>query len=144
MRRTANNPAMSHWIFIGAAVILLGAFTWVLATSGQPHPGDVEGQVRYIAQSLRCPQCEWLSAWESNSESALIMREEIREMVLQGMTRDEIVGSYVVRYGESILLMPPFSGSAALAYLLPAGVLVAGFWWLRRYLAHTVKDGAGK
>lgn len=129
---------MNRWILIAAAFLLV-TFVWVLSSMAKPHPDDVDGQVKAIANSLRCPQCEWLSAWQSNSESAIRMREEIRDMVLAGMTREQIIASYVDRYGDSILLMPPMRGTSVLAYVFPLAVLIGGTLWLRRHLAKSVE-----
>lgn len=134
---------MNRRLLTATAAILLMLFVWVMLSLDRPHPDDIDGQVRAVAESLRCPQCQWLSAWQSNSESALLMREEIRQMVSRGMTRDEIVNHYVERYGESILLMPPLRGAGSLAYLLPLAVLIGGIWWLRRYLAVAINSRQG-
>ena len=144
---------MSPWYrwatLAAAALLVVGVALYAATWPGRaPAAGDLDEQVRYVASRLRCPQCQGLSAWESNSESSLRMREEIRAMLEAGMTPDEIIRHYVERYGTWELMSPPLAGFSALAYVVPAAGLLLGAWGLRRYLragsgARAVRPAAG-
>ena len=63
-------------------------------------------------------------------ERAEEMRTMIRGMMDKGMTKEEILNSFVSQYGESILAAPTKKGFNLIAYILPfvgllAGVIVA-------------------
>ena len=72
-----------------------------------------------IAQEVRCPTCEGLSAAESDTPASLAIRQEIRRRVDSGETDGEIRAFLVSRYGRDILLKPDATGVASLVWLLP-------------------------
>src|SRR5690606_41665228 len=64
-----------------------------------------------------------------------ILRQEIRRMLAQGRSRDEILQTFADRYGAWVVYMPPRHGWYLLGWAGPflavaagAGVLV---WWWR-------------
>lgn len=91
---------------------------------------SLEAEVRAIAQQVRCQECQGLSVWQSQAASAWEMRDEIREMLLSGMTREEVLDELVERYGVWILLSPPAERGFAWVYLLPFAVLALGGLWV--------------
>lgn len=135
------------------ALVLLAAAAFYLIQAlgaGRGLPSEnrqaaaLDQQVREVASQLRCLQCQGLSAWESNTESSLQMRAEIREMLEQGMSPREIIDHYVERYGTWVLITPPFHGFGVLAYVVPAAGLVVGAVALRRLIrAGWAKPAAG-
>jgi len=52
-------------------------------------------------------------------------REEIRDLIAQGLTKDEIKARLRDRYGPQILALPPSDGFSLAAYLVPVAVAVA-------------------
>ncbi|MDP9071883.1 MAG: cytochrome c-type biogenesis protein CcmH [Actinomycetota bacterium] len=105
-----------------AAALFLGART----EEGPPTPA---ARTSRIAQEVRCPTCEGLSAAESDAPASLAIRQEIRRRVEAGETDAEIRSYLVSRYGRDVLLKPEATGVASLVWLLPvaAGICaVAG------------------
>ncbi|HEX6988497.1 MAG TPA: cytochrome c-type biogenesis protein CcmH [Bacillota bacterium] len=122
------------WIAAGALVLLAAVALWFGPALGDDRPSTLDEQVREVASKLRCLQCRGQSAWDSNTESSLQMRAEIRRMLEQGLSGDQIVEQYVDRYGSWVLITPPLRGFGALAYVVPAAGLLAGALVLRRLL----------
>lgn len=87
---------------------------------------ELAAETRAIAQELRCPVCQGQSVAESNSAVAIDMREEIRERLLAGWSREEILDAYVGRYGIWILNAPPRQGLFWLTWAAPFAILLAG------------------
>ncbi len=85
---------------------------------------EQEKEALEISKLLRCPVCTGQLVAESNSEKALEIREEIRRMVAEGKTRQEILDYYADRYGDWILASPPLRGAGLVTWLWP--VLVFG------------------
>jgi cytochrome c-type biogenesis protein CcmH len=79
---------------------------------------------------------------ESNSDLARDMRAIIREQLQAGKSRDEIVEYFVSRYGDYVLLKPPFHERGLFLWLGPPLLLVfvGGFAWffIRRRAATPV------
>jgi cytochrome c-type biogenesis protein CcmH len=109
---------------------------WVAWPSGSESDAD---RARALAAELRCPDCESLSAADSQTQSARAIRRDLRDRVVEGQSDAEIRQVYVDRYGESILLKPEQSGLGLLVWGLPvlfvvlagAGLVVAFRRWHR-------------
>jgi len=82
--------------------------------------------VRDIENNLIAPCCWIQPISEHPSEISDIMRMEVREMVAEGKSRDEILDYYVARYGERILAAPRARGINVLAYAAPFAALILG------------------
>lgn len=59
-----------------------------------------------IAGYLIAPCCCKQTVQVHSSAVAEQMKEEIREMIEEGKTKDEIIGFYVGKYGKKELAMP--------------------------------------
>lgn len=103
----------------------------ILRPDGQAF-ASLEAEVRAVAQQVRCQECQGLSVWQSQATSAWLMRDEIRELLAAGMTRQEVLDELVNRYGVWILLSPPAAGRFLWVYALPFAVLALGAVWVYR------------
>jgi cytochrome c-type biogenesis protein CcmH len=52
-------------------------------------------------------------------------RREIKQLIAQGLTKDQIKAELVRRYGPAILAAPPDSGFSLTAYIVPIAVVLA-------------------
>jgi len=109
-------------------VTILGML-WVAAALGADS-AQVDKKAREIDDNLIAPCCWTQSVSEHYSEVADKIRKEVREMVVAGKSRDEILDHYVAQYGERILAAPRAKGFNRLAYILPWLALVLGAWLL--------------
>jgi cytochrome c-type biogenesis protein CcmH len=106
----------------------------VLLASSVLAQTPADDSTRAIGSTLKCPVCNGLSITESPSDFARSMLEEVRSQVKAGKSPTEIKAFFVGRYGESVLLSPPFSGLTLLVWLLPLAALGLGGWGLAGYL----------
>lgn len=108
----------------------------VFATQVSEDP--LERRVLDIAKDLRCTVCQNQPVAESNADLARDMRAIIREQVLAGKSRDEIIAYFVDRYGDYVLMNPPKRGSGTIVWAGPLALIVvvglSGFVFLRRRL----------
>ena len=111
------------------------AFVWTLltlVTFGPAAAQDstikevLEKQAREIDEMLIAPCCWSQPISQHYSGVAEEMRQGVRRMLAEGKTRQEILDSYVEKYGERILSMPPARGFNLMAYVLPGLVLALG------------------
>jgi cytochrome c-type biogenesis protein CcmH len=84
----------------------------------------MERETLAIAKDLRCAVCQNQPVSESNSDLARDMRAIIREQLEAGKSRDEIVDYFVSRYGNYVLMKPPYDETGALLWLAPVLLLV--------------------
>jgi cytochrome c-type biogenesis protein CcmH len=71
--------------------------------------------------------CCWVhTVRHHDSEISRQMRVEIKGLIEQGKSDEQISQYFVQKYGERILASPPIVGRGSLAYWLPIGSLLAG------------------
>lgn len=88
------------------------------------HEDPLDRRVLDISKDLRCAVCQNQPISESNAELARDMRQIIREQLQAGKTREEIIGYFVARYGDYVLLKPPHNGPGTIIWITPL-ILVA-------------------
>ena len=85
-----------------------------------------EARARGLFKEVRCLVCQNESIDDSEAALAHDLRVLVRDQVKQGRSDDEIRAFLTERYGEFVLLKPPFSAGNAVLWLTPLGVLLAG------------------
>jgi cytochrome c-type biogenesis protein CcmH len=95
---------------------------------GTPLAGaQLERRTMELSSELRCPVCQGLAIGDSPSIMAANMREQARELLSRGYTREQVLSYFEKSYGQFVLLKPKFQGVNALVWLLPVLVLAIGF-----------------
>ena len=111
-----------------AALFLFG---WVsLAAAVQPDEQlsdpALEARAREISAGLRCLVCQNQSIDDSDAPLARDLRILVRQRLEAGDSDAMVKDFLVARYGDFVLLKPPFSASTLFLWLTPLLVLVAG------------------
>ena len=86
----------------------------------------LEARARAISKELRCVVCQNQTIDESDATLAADLRVIVRERLVAGDSDEEVKAWIVARYGDYVLLRPPFRGETVLLWLGPALVLVRG------------------
>ena len=132
---------------------LLAALIFVASVSGAfaaPVPGTLadpaqEARARSLQKELRCLVCQGESIDESNAPLAADLRALIRARIKAGDSDDAIKRFLVARYGDFILMQPPFDAQTYALWLTPFVVLImaAGVAiWVVVRAAKTPQGGA--
>ena len=120
---------------IGCVLLVL-----TLATANAIDVGrafdDPALQARYdrIITEVRCLKCQNQSVKDSNALLADDLRREIRRMLNEGKTDQEVYDFLVQRYGEFALYRPQRSGKTLILWLAPLLLLLFGAAVLVRVL----------
>jgi len=85
-----------------------------------------EARARQIFQEVRCLVCQNESIDDSEAELAADLRQVVRGQVAAGRSDAQIRDFLVARYGEFVLLKPPFSAGNAALWAGPFVVLLLG------------------
>ncbi len=85
-----------------------------------------ESRAREISAELRCLVCQNQSIDDSDAGLARDLRLLVRERIKAGDSNDQVREFLVQRYGDFILLKPPFKTETLLLWFTPAAVLVVG------------------
>ncbi len=104
----------------------IGGFLLLVLPAGDSRAADdADARMRALAEDLRCVVCQNQSLLDSDADLAKDMRALIRDRVEAGDTDEAILAFLVERYGDFILLQPPFKPATWLLWLGPLGFLLA-------------------
>jgi len=98
-----------------------------------PNPA-LEARARDIGKELRCLVCRNQSIDDSEADLAHDLRVLVRQRLAAGDTDRQVLDYVVARYGDFVLLKPPFKLDTWLLWGGPGLVLLIGLWGLGRYL----------
>ncbi|MFT7387752.1 MAG: cytochrome c-type biogenesis protein CcmH [Candidatus Endobugula sp.] len=114
-------------------VCLLACACWMSVPSAfavvDIYEFDSESQrERYfqLSEELRCPKCQNQNLAGSDSQIAGDLRRELRRLLAEGKTDNEIKGFMVDRYGEFVLYSPRLQKSTLVLWGLPILLLFFG------------------
>jgi len=135
----ADGPAARRLrtaVWVVLIVVAVAALAYALRPAGSRTDAE---RVRDLAAEIRCPDCESLSALDSQTGSARAIRRDLRQRVADGESDADIRRTYADRYGDSVLLKPASDGLGLLVWGLPvllvvvagAGLVVAFRRWRR-------------
>src|SRR5689334_13416775 len=113
-----------------ASALLLAA--WVACAAAQD--GELDRRVANLAHELRCLVCQNQTLAESNAPLAVDLRNQIREQLAAGKSETQVVDFMVERYGDFVLYRPPFKATTLLLWAGPFLFLIAGFYFMLRFL----------
>ncbi|MCZ2158137.1 cytochrome c-type biogenesis protein CcmH [Bartonella sp. 220] len=102
----------------------------------------LESRARDISSRLRCPVCQNQSIDDSESVLARDLRFLIRERLQMGHSNQQVIDFLVERYGEFILLKPPFNKTTWFLWMSPLVILIIGastIFFRIRYCKNTKK-----
>ena len=118
-------------VLAGVITAALVTFLPAVAQDGagatpQPGGGQVsDDQVNAIASQLFCPVCQNVPLDVCGTQACADWRAEIRSMLAQGKSQQEINDYFASRYGQRVLATPGSSGLNTLVWILPVvGVIV--------------------
>ena len=134
--------------------LLLRAALIVLALTGAAfavEPDEIlddpalEARARALSAELRCVVCQNESIDSSNAGIARDLRLLVRERLVAGDTDAEVLDHVVARYGDFVLLRPPWKPVTYALWLGPAlvgliGLLSVTLVLVRRGAAGPVED----
>ena len=120
-------------------IILIFSFiitsqSYVFADNKSLNKDEIINKTREISQNVRCLVCRNQSIDESNSELAKDLRVLIKGKIIDGLSDKEIYNYLSNRYGDYILLNPPFKTNTILLWLLPFLILISGCFVMIKFL----------
>lgn len=89
---------------------------------------ELEARARELSKELRCLVCRNENIDSSNADIARDLRLLVRERLVAGDSNAQALDFIVDRYGEYVLLKPPFSAKNAILYLAGPLLFVGGAW----------------
>jgi cytochrome c-type biogenesis protein CcmH len=90
----------------------------------------LELRARDLSRELRCMVCQNQSIDDSEAPLAKDLRVLVRERLTQGDSDKQVLDFLVSRYGEFVLLKPPFEMHTLLLWAVSPAVLLIGIFAL--------------
>ena len=87
----------------------------------------LENRARNLSKGIRCLVCQNQSIDDSDSELAKDLRKIIRIKIVEGKKDKEIKDFLVEKYGNFILMKPPFYSETFLLWSSPFIIVFIGF-----------------
>jgi len=128
-------------VLIALTGALIGALTALAQDDPPPQPTPpftgtagapvTDDQVNTIARQLYCPVCQNIPLDVCGTQACADWRQEIRAMLSEGLSGDEIMNRFAAKYGQRVLASPQRSGVNLAVWILPvvgvlAGALIVG------------------
>lgn len=91
----------------------------------------LDARYRALTREIRCPKCLNESIAESNAPVAADLRREIRRLIGEGASDDEIKSFLSARYGDFVLYRPRMTPATFVVWAAPLLLLALGglvFW----------------
>jgi cytochrome c-type biogenesis protein CcmH len=139
-------------VLLAGAALDLGALQPAAAdstirTADQPLSDPaLEARARALMREIRCVVCQSQSIDESDADIAANLRNIVREQLAAGKSEAEIRDYLTARYGDFVLLKPPFNRSTLVLWMAPFALaliaLVAGIFTLRARRLQAVASAA--
>jgi cytochrome c-type biogenesis protein CcmH len=122
MRRPARQAFAGWFLTLGLLLVSVGPS---FATRPDEMLSDpaLEARAEAISRDIRCVVCQSQSIEESDADVAHDLRVLIREQLKAGASDAEVKAFLVARYGDFILLQPPFKLKTALIWIGPFALL---------------------
>lgn len=87
---------------------------------------EARERYHYFTNNLRCPKCKNTNLAGTNSEIANDLRRELRHLIEDGKTDQEITDFMVTRYGDYILYRPRLTSNTIALWMGPVVFLAIG------------------
>jgi len=133
-------------VLAAAAVLALAAPAilapaWAVTPDEQLRDPKLEARARTLSQELRCLVCQNQSIDDSSAPLAHDLRLILRERLAAGDSDKQAVDYLVARYGDFVLLKPPFQPDTWALWLGPMAVLLAGGAGAALYMRARARGG---
>ncbi|NQU57319.1 MAG: cytochrome c-type biogenesis protein CcmH [Rhodospirillales bacterium] len=103
----------------------------------------LEQRAREISKGLRCVVCQNQSIDDSNADLARDMRVLVRERLVAGDSNQQVLDYMVSRYGDFVLLKPPFKLTTYALWFGPLLIVGLGIFVVVVFYRRRSSDDAG-
>ncbi len=140
-----KTPPLKHLCLTAFLCAFLTAEAQIQTPEADLPPQALAQRLKKLESELRCLVCQNQTLAESPAGLAGDLRREVRLLIDQGKTDDEIKSFLQARYGDFVLYKPPVDPKTYLLWFGPFGLLGGGaglVWWMtrrRRMLPHAAE-----
>ena len=118
---------MKNILLISFALLLSPLNVFCIEPDEILSDNKLENRARNLSKGIRCLVCQNQSIDDSDSELAKDLRKIIRIKIVEGKKDKEINDFLVEKYGNFILMKPPFYSETFLLWSSPFIIVFIGF-----------------
>ena len=122
---------MNTLVWVLAVCLALSAAAWAAAAQEGFDDPVLDARYRALTREIRCPKCLNENIAESKAPVAADLRREVRRLIAEGASDDEIKTFLSSRYGEFVLYRPRLTPTTFAVWAAPFLLLALGglvFW----------------
>ena len=107
-------------------LVLIAPGAYAIDTGAAFDDPDLQARYEKIIAEVRCLKCQNQTIKDSNAFLASDLRREIRRLLEEGKSDQQIYDFLVDRYGEFALYRPRASGKTLILWMAPLLLLIGG------------------
>jgi cytochrome c-type biogenesis protein CcmH len=139
-RRQCSGIRLPAWLLLIAALVLVATPAHAVRPNEMLADPALEARARDIGRELRCLVCRNQSIDDSDADLAHDLRVLVRERLKEGDTNDQVITYVQSRYGDFVLLRPPFAVGTVLLWVGPLLILLLGAFGVARFYRARAHD----
>lgn len=119
-------------LIVAVIISVLSLAPFAINSAFAVNPSEIlkdpalELRARDVSKHLRCLVCQNQSIDDSDADLARDLRLLVRERIQAGDSNDQVIDYVVSRYGDFVLLKPPFKASTIFLWIGPALTFIVG------------------
>lgn len=94
----------------------------------------LEKRVLEVSNELRCLVCQNQTIADSNADLAVDLKNQVRQQLSEGRSKQEILNYMTERYGDFVLYNPPFNTATLMLWVGPFLLMLLGLIVLVRQI----------
>lgn len=94
----------------------------------------LEKKVLEVSNELRCLVCQNQTIADSNADLAVDLKNQVRQQLSEGRSKQEILKYMTERYGDFVLYKPPFNAATVMLWVGPFLLMLLGLVLLVRQI----------
>ena len=121
-----RHRVLTSLMLAGLIAALWAGPAWAVQPDEMLSNPKLEARARVIGKELRCLVCQNESIDDSDADLAHDLRVLVRQRVTAGDSDEQVKQYIVARYGNYVLLKPPFDAETYLLWFGPLVLLLGG------------------
>lgn len=113
-------------MFVRAIALVSVLLFTSLSFADANNEADINVRLKRLSNELRCLVCQNSTLADSDAPLAQDLRNEIRKLMEEGKSDEEVVAFLVARYGDFVTFRPPVNANTALLWFGPFIMLAIG------------------
>lgn len=115
-------------------LLLLASAAFAIDTEIAFEDPVLNDRYRALIREVRCPKCQNESIADSHAPVAADLRREIRELLANGATDEQVMDFLLARYGDFVLYRPRLDPTTWALWGAPFALLIVGSFVFVRVL----------